>query len=72
VARTRVEFAPLSDEEIDWYAASGESLDNAGGYAVQGLASRFVTRMDGSYSNVAGLPVAAVYVLCKQAGLLTA
>jgi septum formation protein len=72
VARTRVEFASLSDEEIDWYAASGEPLDNAGGYAVQGLASRFVTRMEGSYSNVAGLPVAAVYVLCRQAGLLTA
>jgi len=71
VARTRVEFAPLSDEEINWYAASGEPLDKAGAYAVQGLASRFVTRIDGSYSNVVGLPVAIVYALCRQAGLLT-
>ena len=70
VARTTVEFAPLSDEEIAWYVASGESADKAGAYAVQGLASRFVTRIDGSYSNVVGLPVALVFDLCKQAGLL--
>ncbi len=70
VARTTVEFAPLSDEEIAWYVASGESADKAGAYAVQGLASRFVTRIDGSYSNVVGLPVAVVYNLCKKAGLL--
>ena len=41
-----------------------------GAYAIQGLASRFVTRIDGSYSNVVGLPIAAVYRLCKLAGLL--
>ena len=71
VTRTRVEFAPLSDEEIDWYVASGEPMGKAGAYAVQGLASRFVTRIDGSYSNVVGLPVAVVYAWCRQAGLLT-
>jgi len=70
VARTTVEFAPLSHGEIDWYVASGEPLDKAGAYAIQGLASRFVTRIHGSYSNVVGLPVAVVYDLCKQAGLL--
>lgn len=70
VAATMVEFAPLSDVEIDWYAASGEPADKAGAYGVQGLASRFVTRIDGSYSNVVGLPVAVVYRLCKAAGLL--
>ena len=70
VAATMVEFAPLSDVEIDWYAASGEPADKAGAYGVQGLASRFVTRIDGSYSNVVGLPVAVVYLLCKAAGLL--
>ena len=70
VARTNVEFAPLSHEEIAWYVASGEPADKAGAYGVQGLASRFVTRIDGSYSNVVGLPVVLVVDLCKQAGLL--
>jgi septum formation protein len=68
--RTSVEFAPLTDEEISWYVASGEPMDKAGAYAIQGLASRFVTRIEGSYSNVVGLPVALVYDLCKRAGLL--
>jgi septum formation protein len=70
VARTRVEFAPLSEAEIAWYVTSGEPADKAGAYAIQGLASRFVTRIDGSYSNVVGLPVAVVYDMCAQAGLL--
>jgi septum formation protein len=63
--RTTVEFAPLSEEEIAWYVASGEPMDKAGGYGIQGLGSRFVTRIDGSYSNVVGLPVALVYKLLK-------
>jgi septum formation protein len=58
---TTVEFAPLSDADINWYVSSGEPMDKAGAYAVQGLASRFVTRIEGSYSNVVGLPVALVY-----------
>ena len=70
VGRTTVEFAPLDAGEIDRYVASGEPMDKAGAYAIQGLASRFVTRIDGSYSNVVGLPVALVYNLCKEAGLL--
>jgi septum formation protein len=70
VARTTVEFAPLSAQEIDWYVGSGEPMDKAGGYAIQGLASRFVTRIQGSYSNVVGLPVSVVYRLCTAAGLL--
>jgi septum formation protein len=70
VARTTVEFAPLGAAEIDWYIATGEPMGKAGAYAVQGLASRFVTRVDGSYSNVVGLPVAVVYDLCRGAGLL--
>ena len=61
VDTTAVEFAPLSDADIDWYVSSGEPMDKAGAYAVQGLASRFVTRIEGSYSNVVGLPVALVY-----------
>jgi septum formation protein len=67
---TTVEFAPLTDAEIDWYVASGEPGDKAGAYAIQGLASRFVVRIQGSYSNVVGLPVSLVYRLCRAQGLL--
>ena len=63
--RTHVRFAELSRQEIDWYVATGEPQGKAGGYAVQGLASRFVERVDGSYSNVVGLPVALVYQMLK-------
>ena len=67
---TVVEFAELSGTQIEWYVASGESMDKAGGYGIQGLASRFVTRIVGSYSNVVGLPIAVVYRMCTKAGLL--
>jgi septum formation protein len=55
-----VTFAPLSEDQIAWYVASGEGRDKAGGYAIQGLASRFIPRMEGSYANVVGLPIAVV------------
>jgi septum formation protein len=45
-------------------------MDKAGSYAIQGLASRFVTRVEGSYSNVVGLPISLVYQMCTRAGLL--
>ena len=68
VETSRVVFATLSPAELDWYGQSGEGLDKAGAYAVQGLASRFITRIEGSYSNVVGLPVATVYRLwCELA-----
>ena len=51
----------MSEEEIDWYVASGEPMDKAGAYGIQGYASRFVERIEGSYSNVVGLPVQMVY-----------
>lgn len=60
VDSTRVWFDVLSDEDIDWYVSSGEPMDKAGGYAIQGLASRFIPRIAGSYANVVGLPVARV------------
>ena len=63
--RTTVRFASLSADEIDWYVASGEPRDKAGAYAIQGLASRFVTRIEGSYSNVVGLPIALVYDMLR-------
>jgi septum formation protein len=69
-ADSRVVFAPLSAGEIAWYVASGEPSDKAGAYAIQGLASRFVERVEGSYSNVVGLPVALVYRLLREQGFL--
>lgn len=68
VAHTTVEFAPLTAAEIEWYVSSGEPMDKAGAYAIQGLASRFVRRIDGSYSNVVGLPVALVYEMLRRSG----
>jgi septum formation protein len=58
---TRVSFARLTEEEISQYTQSGEPADKAGAYAIQGLASKFVLRIEGSYGNVVGLPVALVY-----------
>jgi septum formation protein len=63
VESTAVWFKPLTDQEIAWYVASGEGRDKAGAYAIQGLGSRFIPRIDGSYSNVVGLPVATVQQL---------
>jgi septum formation protein len=60
-AHTAVTFAQLNAEEIADYVASGEPMDKAGAYAIQGLASRFVLHIEGSHSNVVGLPVALVY-----------
>ena len=66
VARTTVRFAPLSDLQIAEYVASGEGQDKAGAYAIQGLASRFIPSIEGSYSNVVGLPVADVAELLSR------
>jgi septum formation protein len=69
VERTTVWFAPLSEGDIAWYVGSGEPMDKAGAYAIQSLASRFIPRIEGSYSNVVGLPVASVVELLRRAGL---
>jgi septum formation protein len=61
IASTSVWFAPLSEAEIADYVASGEPMDKAGAYGIQGLASKFIDRIEGSYSNVVGLPVALTY-----------
>ena len=68
VETTIVSFSRLSPEDLDWYVASGEGRDKAGGYAIQGLASRFIPRIDGSYSNVVGLPVHRVAQLMTEMG----
>ncbi|HUK33693.1 MAG TPA: Maf family protein [Vicinamibacterales bacterium] len=67
VESTRVYMTALSPQDVAWYVASGEGRDKAGGYAAQGLASRFISRIEGSYSNVVGLPVATVEALLREA-----
>lgn len=65
VAVTTVDFRPLTAAEIEQYVASGEPMDKAGGYAIQGGAGRFVAQTDGDYDNVVGLPVALVVRLLR-------
>ena len=64
---TAVVFAELSEREIAEYVASGEPMDKAGAYAIQGLASKFVERIEGDYFNVMGLPVALLYRRLREA-----
>jgi septum formation protein len=61
LAETRVWFDEITPQEVDEYIQTGEANDKAGAYAIQGYASRFVRRMEGSYHNVVGLPVSLVY-----------
>lgn len=61
VSVTDVWFLGMSEEEIADYVATGEPMDKAGAYGIQGLASRFVDRIEGSYTNVVGLPISLVY-----------
>lgn len=63
---TKVTLVELSDVQIASYIASGEPMDKAGAYAAQGIASRFIERIDGSYANVVGLPLALLDRLLKQ------
>ena len=63
---TSVTFRNLTEDEIGSYVSSGEPFDKAGGYAIQGLASRFVTRIEGCYFNVVGLPIPLVYEMVKN------
>jgi septum formation protein len=66
---TRVRFARLSEAEIGWYVATGEPRDKAGAYAIQGAGGAFVLSVDGSVSNVVGLPLAETAALLRRAGL---
>jgi septum formation protein len=62
---TEVKFAPLSGEEIDWYVGTGEPMDKAGAYAVQGQGAIFIEQIRGDYWNVVGLPIQLVYRLVR-------
>jgi septum formation protein len=66
---TKVRFAALSSREVDWYVATGEPLDKAGAYAIQGAGGAFVLGVEGSVSNVVGLPLAETAALLARAGL---
>ena len=65
---TRVTFAQLTEPEIRAYVSSGEPLDKAGAYAIQGLASRWISGIEGCYFNVVGLPVPLVYAMLRRHG----
>ena len=67
IERTTVTFAALSDTDIAWYVATGEPRDKAGAYHVDGRGSLFITRIDGSPSNVAGLPIGLLRRLAGEA-----
>jgi septum formation protein len=71
VVTTRVRFIDLSEAEIAWYLGTGEAEGKAGAYAIQGRGSRFVDWIEGSWSNVVGLPVATVYRMLARAGVLS-
>jgi septum formation protein len=68
VVSTRVQFQPLTPAEMAWYLDSGEPEGKAGGYGIQGRAARFIDRIEGSWSNVVGLPISTVYRLLAELG----
>ena len=65
VETTTVRFASLSEAELDEYVASGEAMDKAGAYGIQGMASRYSERIEGDYFNIVGLPIPRVYRMLK-------
>jgi len=67
---TAVTMTEITEQEIAEYISTGEPMDKAGAYAIQGIASRWIPRIEGDYSNVVGLPVALVYRMLRQAGVI--
>ena len=70
IVRTGVRMGPLDEAIVDWYLSTGESVGKAGGYGIQGQASVLVAGLDGSLSNVIGLPVLEVRDVLKRLGVL--
>jgi septum formation protein len=68
MATSRVRMAPLTPERIEWYVATGEPLDKAGSYAVQGIGALFVEEIFGNYTNVVGLPLPLTQRLVREIG----
>lgn len=68
---TKVRFRPMTDTEIRWYVSTGDPLDKAGSYGVQGLGSVFVDSVEGNYFNVVGLPAPVLYEMLLKAGAIT-
>ena len=70
VVRTRVHLLPIAPDELQWYVGTGEPEGKAGAYAIQGRAARFVDWIEGSWSNVVGLPVATVARMLRELGVV--
>ena len=68
---TKVRFRPMSDKEIRWYVSTGEPMDKAGSYGVQGYGCAFVESVEGNYFNVVGLPAPLLYDMLLKAGAVT-
>ena len=69
VAESEVRMLPLSADDIAWYVGTGEPLDKAGAYAVQGIGAMFIDSIHGSYTNVVGLPLALLFQMLRKAGV---
>ena len=65
---TEVTFYPMTEEEIQWYVDSGEPMDKAGSYGIQGLCARYISQITGDYNNVVGLPVGRLYQEVRKLG----
>lgn len=63
---TKVHMCPMSREEIEWYVSTGEPMDKAGAYGIQGMCARFIEKIQGDYNNVVGLPVGRIYQEMKK------
>ena len=66
--KTKITFAPMTDQEIEWYVETGEWHGAAGGYRIQSLASCFINKIEGSYSGAVGLPIFELYDILKSQG----
>ena len=69
MAESEVRMLPLSRQDIEWYVDTGEPMDKAGAYAVQGIGAMFIDSIHGSYTNVVGLPLALLFQMLRKAGI---